>query len=55
MEEFVKSVSGENNLPLVPEEQLDFTMKLYDLNQVWVTCGVCVCMYVVCKTLRWCA
>lgn len=34
MQEFVKSVSGEANLPLVPEEQLDFTMKLYDLNQV---------------------
>lgn len=34
MQEFVKSVSGEANLPLVPDEQLDFTMKLYDLNQV---------------------
>lgn len=34
MQDFVKSVSGEVNLPLVPDEQLDFTMKLYDLNQV---------------------
>jgi hypothetical protein len=34
MRDFVKSVSGEVNLPLVPDEQLDFTMKLYDLNQV---------------------
>lgn len=34
MQDFVKSVSGEENLPMVPEEQLDFTMKLYDLNQV---------------------
>lgn len=36
MQEFVKSVSGEANLPLVPDEQLDFTMKLYDLNQVLI-------------------
>lgn len=34
MQEFVKAVSGEANLPLVPDEQLDFTLKLYDLNQV---------------------
>ena len=34
MQQFVKTVSGEANLPLVPEEQLEFTMKLYDLNQV---------------------
>lgn len=41
MQEFVKAVSGEANLPLVPEEQLEFTMKLYDLNQVGtMSCGL---------------
>jgi hypothetical protein len=38
MQQFVKAVSGEENLPLVPEEQLEFTMKLYDLNQVRQLC-----------------
>jgi hypothetical protein len=30
----VKNVSAEANLPLVDGDQLDFSMKLFDLNQV---------------------
>jgi hypothetical protein len=30
----VKNVSTEANLPLVDGDQLDFSMKLFDLNQV---------------------
>lgn len=54
MQEFVKQVSGDANLPLVPEEQIDFTLKLYDLNQVrCCCCGVLVSVFVgVCTSLQ---
>jgi hypothetical protein len=34
MQQFAKAMSGEQNLPMVPEDQLDFVIKLYDLNRV---------------------
>jgi len=34
LQQLVKSISSEANLPLVGNEQIDFTMKLFDLNQV---------------------
>eukprot|EP00775_Hariotina_reticulata_P008853 gene8852-9032_t len=34
LQQLVKSISSEANLPLVGNEQIDFTMKLFDLNQL---------------------
>jgi hypothetical protein len=34
LQNLVKNVSTEANLPLVDGDQLDFSMKLFDLNQV---------------------
>eukprot|EP00878_Enallax_costatus_P021133 GHUV01022366.1.p1 GENE.GHUV01022366.1~~GHUV01022366.1.p1 ORF type:complete len:199 (+),score=63.38 GHUV01022366.1:90-599(+) len=33
LQQLVKTISAENNVPLIDTEQLDFSMKLFDLNQ----------------------
>lgn len=34
LQQLVKNISTENNLPFVDGDQLDFSLKLFDLNQV---------------------